>query len=135
MYTYIYIYIYTHASLSLYMFIYTYMYIIIDVYIYVYIYIYIHYTHVAISIAILLRPCVHARMHKTNCACIYACTHARMPYRTDECATPEPDSTDTDVCAKTILQIGRQAGQSASRTPNLGLDRSFCSWVAWPRLK
>ena len=49
---------------------------------------------------------------------------------------PPAWKTHTGVCEKQqLLRIRRQVGNSASRTPNLGLDCSLCCWVAWPRLK
>ena len=38
------------------------------------------------------------------------------------------------VSEKPLLQMRRQVGQSALRALNLGLDCSFCCWVAGPRL-
>ena len=45
------------------------------------------------------------------------------------------NDNDAGVCEKTLLRIRRQVGKSAPKAPNLGLDRSFRCWVAWPRLK
>ena len=36
---------------------------------------------------------------------------------------------------KTFLRIRRLVGNSALKAQNLGLDCSFCLWVAWPRLR
>ena len=41
----------------------------------------------------------------------------------------------TGFCEKTLLRIRRPVGNSPLKTPNLGLDCSFCCWVVWPRLK
>ena len=40
------------------------------------------------------------------------------------------------VSAKRTLWIKEETGRNVSslQTPNLGLDCSFCCWVAWPRL-
>ena len=35
---------------------------------------------------------------------------------------------------RTLLRIRRQVGTSALKAPHLGLDCSFCCWVAGPRL-
>ena len=35
---------------------------------------------------------------------------------------------------KSLLWIRKQVGKSAFKTPNQGLDCSFCCWIAWPRL-
>ena len=41
---------------------------------------------------------------------------------------------DTGVCEKTLLRRRRPFGQLAWKTPNRGLESSFCRWIAWQGL-
>ena len=42
--------------------------------------------------------------------------------------------TSAGVCEKTLLRRRGPLGKSAWKTPNQGLDSSFCCWIARPRL-
>ena len=60
----------------------------------------------------------------------------RMPLlgRRDRQAARQIVRCETGVCEKTLLRIRRREGKLASRTPNRGLERSFCRCVAGQRL-
>ena len=78
--------------------------------------------------------CIRARASVGACVWVYAAcaSHARASVSQAQ-AYLSLSARDTGVCEKTLLRIRRRAGTLALKTPNQGLESSFCCWIALSR--